>query len=716
MEIYSLIAMYSFIAIVLMILVAHMADGLTLWKITIPRCVWIENRHCLDIVFLLSGIAFIWIVRLPTLQFALPLNPDEGHFAADAMRIWAGGMDWDNFALMSTGPLDSIVLVWPCLIGLDITLTTTRIMGTALISSMLVMLFLCIRRLSTTEIAILSSFPLFIFYASVTNVQFLHYSSEYLPMLLISVSIYGFLRIAGNIPGEKVPIGGGLLSAFCLGMVPFAKLQVAPLAAWVGLVLIIRIFSLDGKRKHKWRYVLLVTCAALSPSLMFLLPLLFRGEFHQFMNSFILSSVDYVLTPLRLKDFLELSRINLFYWYTFSVYVAVSGISLVLCCFCSNTIDSARKWAGGLAVSTIPVAYFCIVRSGHEFEHYLHIMLPLLVLSAGLFYAIVSDAFLLRMRSVRLQGAIHLFVCSAMIILLVPVAEVEIKNNLAFQCGRFRDGLTFKSPRLMQWLKPKKSDTLFIWGWMPQWYLSTGMTPAARGETVTNKLIVPWPLRDYFRDQLIQDFNKRQPEFILDVVSPDSFYFNDPDTQAISSFPALAEMIKDSFVRASSDDPKGILPRLYVRKERFAEIQNNLVPISRISASGQYSKDYGPEHVNDGNVFEFSNMFSDKIGSIDYWLLPDASTGYVSMEFASSKVGSVSILNTRADRASERVRILVQLGNTVLHQHELVLNRYPYWTNYKLPEPVAEADSVRIEILSFSGLGAGLNEIKIYRE
>jgi len=83
-------------------------------------------------------------------------------------------------------------------------------------------------------------------------------------------------------------------------------------------------------------------------------------------------------------------------------------------------------------------------------------------------------------------------------------------------------------------------------------------------------------------------------------------------------------------------------------------------------------------------------------------------------------VGKVSILNTRhginSNRASERVRILVLLSDKVLHQHELQLNRYPFWTNYILPEPVVIADRVRIEILSFLGRGAGLNEIKVYRE
>ena len=715
----SIIAMYCFSAIVWVISGMGIADKLTLWKISIPGIRWVENTRRLDIIFLISGIAFIWIARLPTLQFALPLDPDEGQFAANAMRIWAGGMDWGNFALMSTGPLDSIVLIWPRLIGLDITLTTTRIMGTALISAMSVMLFLCIRRLSSSEIAVLSCFPLFIFYASVTNVHFIHYSSENLPMLLIFVSIYGFLHITGDKPVENKLLGILLLSAFCLGMVPFAKLQAAPLAAWVGLVLIIRIFFLEGERKQKRRNVLLVTCAALVPSVMFLLPLLLRGEFHQFMNSCILSSVFYVLTPSSLKDFFDFSRSSIFYWDIFCLYSVVSGIFLALCCLCPGTIAADRKWAGALAVSTIPAAFFCIVRSGHGFEHYLHLMLPPLALSAGVFYSIGSDAFLARMKSARLQWAIHILVCSAMIFLIIPEAKAQIENNLAYRYGGFSNRLTFKSPRLMQWLKPNISDTLFIWGWMPQWYLSTGLTPSARGETVTNKLMKPSPLRNYFRDQLIQDFNRRQPDFVLDAAAPDSYYFNDPNTYSISSFPALTEIMRNSYARLSSDDPKGICPRLYIRKERLADIFRIIVPISRISASGRYSKDYGPEHVNDGDVLEFSNIFLNE-ACIDYWLLPDASTGFISLEFAPSKVGSVSILNTRngnyGDRATERVRVITLGDEIILDQHELTLNPYPCWTNYKLSEPVAPADGVRIEILSFIGRGAGLNEIKIYRE
>ena len=710
METFSLVALYGFSAIALAVSGIRLANGNALWKLSIPRIGWIDNTHCLDAVFLLSGIAFIWIARLPILQFALALDPDEAQFSANAMRIWAGGMNWDNLDSTSSGPLNSAVLAWPYLMGLDVTLATTRIMGTAIVCIMLIMLFLGIRHISSTETAVLSSYPLFIFYATISHTQIAHYNSQNLSLMLLSVGVYGYLRIIGDQPVEKGRSSILLLSGFSLGLIPFAKLQAAPLAVLVGLALIAAIFCLPGR--EKWKQVTLVSCGAIVPSLMFLLPLLVRGEFHHFIKSYLLYAVYYVDKPLSMEGFFRFARSNAFFWDVCCSYAAIFGISLVFCFFFQNSIAAAKKWAVGLAALSIPVAWFCIVLSGREFLHYLLLLLPSLALFAGAFNAIGSDAFLVRMRSVRLQRAIHIVVSLAVMAALIPAGIVENQNNPGYRNGEFRDGLTFKSPRLMQWLETKKSDSLLVWGWMPQWYLSTGMTPATRETQNYIQIDSHFP-KDYYRERLIQDFNKSHPDFVLDAVAPNSFYYSDPDTQSISSFPALAEIIRNSFIRVSPDDPYGYFPRLYVRKERLVEILKKMVLISGISASGQYSGAV----VNDGNVFEFSiyRLFS---GYAGFWLAPEGSTGYINVEFPNSKVGSVSILNTRSDgfHASERVRILVLLGETVLHQHELILNRYPYWTNYKLPEPVASADSVRIEILSYIGKGAGLNEIKIYRE
>ena len=720
----SMSALYGFTVIVMLILGARLVSGLTILKIKIPAIGGIENTRKLDAIFLISGIVFIWIARLPIFQFPLVHNPDEAHMSANAMRILTGGMNWDNLDPMSSGPLNSVVLAWPYLIGLDITYTTIKITGAAIISIMLVMLFLGIRRVSTIEIATICSFPLFVFYASTSNPHFIHYSSEHLPLLLLSVGIYGYLRIVGIQTVQKGSFSILLLSAFSLGLVPYAKLQAVPLATLVGLALIVRTFFLPGiMGRKKWRCVSLVICVALTPSIMFLVPLLFRGELHHFMNCYILWAMSYVGKPLNMEGFIHLARSNAFYWDVFSSSVTIFSLSLVLYSLFSNGIATSattKKWAGGFAVLAIPVAYFCVVRPGNDFKHYLHFMLPTIALSAGVFYEIWSDAFLVRMRSVRLQGVMHILVCLAIIFAVIPAGKADIKNNPVFaENGVVMSGLNFKSPRLLQWLGTKDTDSILIWGWMPQWYLDTGMTPAT-SETTTENLIAPRLLPNYFIDRLIHDLNKSQPDFILDAVTPDSFTFNNPDTQSISTFGAFSEIIKDSFVRVSSDDPKGVCPRLYVRKERLAALQRYPIPISRISVSAQYNDNSGPEHLDDGDVFESAHIFGFSGCCINYWLLPNASTGNVILDFANSKIGSISILNTRNSfydyRASERVRILFLLGETILHQHELTLNRYPYWTSYRLTEPISAVNSVRIEVLSFIGAGAGLNEIKVYRE
>ena len=100
--------------------------------------------------------------------------------------------------------------------------------------------------------------------------------------------------------------------------------------------------------------------------------------------------------------------------------------------------------------------------------------------------------------------------------------------------------------------------------------------------------------------------------------------------------------------------------------------------------------------------------------------MPKGTFGSVTIDFHKAEpLASVAILNTRAggrgDQASEKVRLSGRLGGETVVVHELLLEPFPRWTYFRFDKPVT-ADGLRIDILSYRGVGGGLNEVKAYRD
>src|SRR6202011_1349505 len=141
-----------------------------------------------------------------------------------------------------------------------------------------------LRRLSDDSIAILATAPAFIFWSAAAHTDFVHYSSEQLPIFLLAVAFYLFVR---SFEGERFryPVGAGLV----LGLVPFAKLQAAPIAAVMGAFVVARVVvnASQGNRRSAMLRAAAVCSAALLPGLTLLVPLAVSGEFDAFLNGYL---------------------------------------------------------------------------------------------------------------------------------------------------------------------------------------------------------------------------------------------------------------------------------------------------------------------------------------------------------------------------------------------------------------------------------------------
>lgn len=658
--------------------------------------------------FLAAGALFILVNRLAILRFDRPLNPDEAMMAAGAMRTLYGWLSWNILDLITSGPLNSAILAWPYLFGGDITMLSTRLTGLACVLGALGLWFCTVRKLTANlSAAMLALVPVTLFLAGTSYPDFVHYSSEHLPVLLLSLALFLF---AASFDGDGLAKLTG--SALVLGLVPFAKLQAAPIAAVIGAFVLVRAVVTRSSVGIATR-VAAVIAAALAGAVVFLLPLVLSGQLDDALKS-------YVVQP-RLRTDAWTDRIPRMIYEMplfaalLAAYAATFAAALLAFAHARRRgaaveMTQSWRWCATLAAVLLPVSYAAISFSGRDFIHYLLLSLPALVLVGG---AAMSPIAAAGARSRPRLAVTQLGLLALFAALCLPAARHDAEWGQFWYSrggGIYQRGKLFEAPRMLAWLRPTARDSMVCWGWAPECYLDAAVRPATREPTNENQ-VYPLPLRDYFRARFLRDFNAGNPDVVVDAVAPGNFPLGDPKEADISAFPALREIVERDFARVSRVDPAERCPRVYVRKSRLAALDESLIAFSAIQASAAQ-----PGHeataVDDGSVFETCN---------DNWLLPLGTPGSLTLRFhRPAPLRTVAILNTRRVArdlpvGSHRIRLSIHHAGRVVHTRDVLMRPFPFWTTVRLDNAL-EADAITLDILSFIGVGGGLNEVKAYRD
>ena len=666
------------------------------------------TKRVLAAVFLLSTLAVLLCGRWQSLRYDLVLNPDEALMAANAMLSQHGWLNWNIVDPLTSGPLNSMILTWPHLFGGDITLFSARLTGIACLYGLALSLFLALRRLSDDSTAIIATAPMTLLIAGVTISDFTHYTSEELSILLISIGVCLFVY---SFSANRLRFM--ISAAFALGMVPFAKLQAAPMAAVVGCFVLARAvkLGLEGGVMSAARNGAAVAVAAVLPAAVFLLPLYLDGGFDDFVNSY------FVQQRLRLTSWSNpmpglLGILHMFHvlpdTYVMSIVIGIVLVGFAAACVGMRFIAApAIVWTLALGAVLVPVAFASISASGRVFYHYLLLMVPaLLTLGGAMLADLLAFSGLKRETSALLKGAAFGI---AMVTVSVAVMHDMRRQAVARAEGAFLQGRALTAAQTLGWLRPTRADRMVCWGWQAECYVNSAIPPATREATNENQ-IYQTSLRPYFRSRFLEDVAKSRPDFVIDTVAPGSFGFEHPGSEGIDSFPEFSKIIAQSFVLLSDVKPPDRCPRLYMRRERFAALERSLIQFASVSATAS-AVGHPAQALDDRSIFETCD---------DYWLLPKGTVGGVTIYFHKAEpLTSVAILNTRdgdrGDQASEKVRLSSRLDGETVAVHELLLQPFPRWTYFRFEKPVI-ADELRIDVLSYRGVGGGLNEVKAYRD
>lgn len=661
----------------------------------------------------ISAIAFVLVYgRWMSIVYPYPLNPDEAQATANALRIQAYGFNWDVLDGATNGPLDSLIVCWPHLFGWDATLSTTRLTACALLFLICLFIYLSIKVLCSRGFAIALVLPLVLFYSFTENRNFLHQSSELLPVTLLVAANYLAVRLSlGRAQPHRLRYLVFALLGVFLGAVPFAKIQGAPIAVVVGLYAFI--LAVTDPYKGRWRNSVALICGGLAPAVGFLLPLLVSGHIQDFWRSYIAWAFLYVQEPLPFAGVFGMLSNELILRYT-TYFTFMLGLLSLLHVYIATPDRDDNGRAGRYDViyslALVVAAFWVIAKPGNYFGHYMMFFTPFGVM----FCAYIVRAFAGQRKHVLLFAGYYIVL--AVIFVALYQANDTQEYERKYSDARFEpllhQSFEVKSPHLLSWL-PIPATHLLVWGWMPQWYVWSGLTPSSR-ETDTYAEIDGSALQGYFRSRFMSDIGSAPPDIIMDAVEQGSFYFNRPWKYGPQIFPEFSAYLSSSYTQLMPWQPHDGCPKLYVRNEYKEVIDRRLVVPASVTTSADYLGEKSP--------FTGANLFDDSVtedSCADYWLLPTRTLGSVDVKFQKIEpISRLMILNTRnggyLDRATDRIDVKLLKSGAVVSDSQLAMRPYPYWTSIDLDKPV-QADGLQVSVLSFFGRGGGLNEIKIFR-
>jgi hypothetical protein len=317
--------------------------------------------------FCFVSLAVLVFIRWPIIQYNAPLNPDEGQMIANAMNYARDFLPFRSVDSTTSGPLNSMVLMWPYAFGGAVTFVSIRITGLALLAGAWLFVFAALSR--TSQLGRFgASGGLMLFLISAGNPDYNAYSSEQLSIFLICFSFFVVLRLDANGRTSDALL---FAAGAALGAIPFCKMQGTPVAVVAGVYLLLLILlRSEGPRIIR---VATLVIGCMLPSILLLVPLALVGELHQFWDWFLDWTVVFgaermARIPLRI-NFLTADPYFSPYFYGF---IALSFVGLITLCGRLGP----RKIAVLAAGSWLATACFAIVASRLVFSHYLLWLVP----------------------------------------------------------------------------------------------------------------------------------------------------------------------------------------------------------------------------------------------------------------------------------------------------------------------------------------------------
>lgn len=484
-------------------------------------------------IFIGLSLLLVAFMRLPILVFNQEINPDESQMIAHAITLKHFPLYWQSVDGTTIGPLDNYALIFPSFFGFPFDYTSARIIGLLFVLGSLWFFYQSLIHFFDKTTAQLSLLPVVFFVAFTQEADFVHYSSEQLPVLLLNIGLWVLSKITSASRLKPPSLNTIFFLGVVLSMSPFAKIQVVPQAAVIGAFALVSLWN----NRQFWQYFLYLIAGSLSFFGIVLLITASFGVLDDFWDYYILGNLIYasgsslIDAIARLPFFIAKSN-------SFLLFLASILLCVILVGLQHKKKSFKMTWLEAFVFAWLLAALFAATKSGNDFLHYLNFCIyPFALLGAIL------------IAHYTLKTPFKLVMAAALSLLpFLGAFAYSVVRHLPLNA--YVSGASHQVPRsevsklILKYAHPE--ERLVIWGWMCRYHVETQM-PQGTAENHSERCIYPHPLRQKYYARFLSDLQKNQPKVFVDAVGPNSLWLNDPTTQAHEKFPELKVFISEHY-------------------------------------------------------------------------------------------------------------------------------------------------------------------------
>jgi hypothetical protein len=502
---------------------------------------------------LIACLLLIVYGRLPAIVLNEVYNPDENLFLVGAMTLVKDPIYWNSVDGSTSGPFNFFIISVFCeVFNQPYDYISGKIVGILLMTGSVLFNFLSIQRLFNNKIALLSILPASLFLSTTQIYDFVNYSSEQLPIFILSIMtfIYAKIYIEKNINTLLVFLFGLLA-----GGILFTKLQVIPIAFIITILTYFLLFS-----KHKASFIKLsawLTFAGLLIPLAYFLMAL-KYDFLEKMWLF------YIKYNLAYGN--ETKNIITIIYQSFddeiNIFIRVIAIlSFVLLTY--NIIFKRNFKPSQLSVFIISYMVFslyCVYKTGFMFHHYLLFLISPIVFLFALFYKSAISCLSNKYYLFEFAGVINIFIVAKTI--KYPLTNSFVSANAPQRPLKISNA----AKEIIKYSNP--DENLIIWGEDGRLYLETKRNQGIRW-CHSHWGMYSNSLQKIFQHEFIKDFKEKPFPVFVDA-HPTKGTFMTRDKLGYETNPELKELVENKYKLVGEFDEK----RVFVRNERYKTINH----------------------------------------------------------------------------------------------------------------------------------------------
>ena len=627
------------------------------------------------------------------------LNTDEFVIGAKALRFIKKDFNIYEFDGDTSGLLNALFLTWPKFLNLDITYLSLRLSAVIILSGILYNTFKIISYNLNNKNSYILFLPLVLFFSFSKDPDFLHYTNELIACYLITLTYY-YIFIGSN----SLKLGKSILVSFLSGSVIFAKMQFFPVAALNIFILILREVLVFKKFRIAFTLFLVLH-----------LPIIFLSIYYYLNNNFLdffYNVIHYPLADLfarnsqvndlivnsnSLLTILNSDKVNTLFnhiiynsvFHLLYVYFIIF-LGIVIISNNRSKIYKSINYQLIIIISSIIFTLIISVGTGSVHRHYLIVLIPMVPIFLSCFIKSLN------FDEIQKKIANKIIIIFSMIFLISLFFENYKFYSKNFIHASFRENnFNFYSPRILQHLKFEENDNIIVWGWKPEIYLLSNLSPASR-DTINQKQIDFKSNRDYFRNRFMNDFNKNLPSLVIDYVKPQSYMFTSKEN-SIESFKELKEVLDKNYTKLKNSNVE--CPDYYMHKTKYEVYKNKIV---NYNFKNNFSEAF---KINDFTIEEeicdtaiiFNKNMPDKI----------------ILEIEDKFVNQLMILASKKNNFEQIIELKIRYIDKKIEYKKILIKKYPYWSTLDFKEN-NQISEIEIDVKKFKERSLGITELKFF--